>query len=424
MKKKKSKKVGIIGLGVVGSELVSQITKNMSRIEKETGISLEISKIYVRTLHKTRTIDTKGLPLTTNIDEIIHNPSIDIICECMGGNGFEQTRDFILQALKNRKHMIMSSKKALAKYAGLLLENAYSSNVHLKYDACVGGGIPIAKVLDNAFKSDKVLKIMGIFNATSNYIYSKMFTEALSFDEALIKAQENGYAENDPSDDVDGYDSLYKLTILAMFGMKKIIDPDLLLPDSFAKISIKDMKYADELGYRIKPIALLKQVNGSMEYKIGQCMIASDHIIANTLNNFNTILIEGENCGELDFYGQGAGAKPTATAMFDDLLNILTSPVPSDVFAFSKINADTIVKYESKLYWRFTLRNEVGVLSELTAILAKNNINIEKFIQKEATETGMEIVLLSSDVAPSEVDTIIKQLNTLNIENNSVIPLV
>lgn len=423
MNKKKSQKLGIIGLGVVGSELVAQIIKNVHRIEKETGVSIKIEKIFVRTLHKTRTIDTTKLPLTTNIEEIISNPSIDIICECMGGNGFEQTRDYILQALKNKKHVIMSSKKALSKFAGLLLKNASTSNVYLKYDACVGGSIPIAKVLDNAFKSDKVLKIMGIFNATSNYIYSKMFSENLSFKEALVKAQEHGYAENDPSDDVDGYDALYKLTILALFGMKQIIDPDLLPPDSFAQINIKDMKYADELGYRIKPIALLKRANGLMEYKIGQCLVASDHIIANTLNNYNTILIEGENCGELDFYGQGAGAKPTATAMFDDLLNLLSSPVPNELF-FSKIDAETIVKYESKLYWRFTLKNEIGELSVLTKVLAEHKINIEKFIQKEATDAGMEIVLLSSDVAQSEVEKIVTQLNKLDIINNSVIPLV
>jgi homoserine dehydrogenase len=423
MKNKKSQKLGIIGLGVVGSELVSQIQKNTARIEMETGISLEIEKIYVRTLSKTRSIDTTTLSLTTNIDEIIHNPSIDIICECMGGDGFEQTRDFITEALKNKKHVIMSSKKSLAKFAGILLESAFTTNTHLKYDACVGGGIPIAKVLDNALKSENVLKIMGIFNATSNYIYSKMYSENLSFEDALKRAQEKGYAENDPSDDIDGYDSLYKLSILAMFGMKKIIDPDLLTPDSFAKISVKDMKYADELGYRIKPIALLKRVNGSLEYRIGQCLVASDHIIANTLNNYNTILIEGENCGELDFYGQGAGAKPTATAMFDDLLNILSAPVPHDVL-LPKINADLIAKYESKLYWRFSLKNEIGVLSELTAILAEHKVNIEKFIQKESTKSGMEIVLLSSDVAPSEVDEIIKQLNEVEIINNSVIPLV
>ena len=423
MKNKKSIKVGILGLGVIGSELVSQLLKNRSRIEKETGISVEIEKIYVRTFNKARSIDTTNLPLTTNVQEIISNPSIDIVCECMGGNGFELTRDYLLEAMKHNMHLIMSSKKSLAKFAGLFIQTANSYNVHLKYDACVGGGIPIAKVLDNAFKGDRVMKIMGIFNATSNYIYSRMFKDNLSFKEALKKAQENGYAENDPSDDVDGYDSLYKLTILAMFGMKKIIDPSLLIPDSFTKINIKDMEYANELGYRIKPVALLKRINGSFEYKIGQCLIPSEHIIANTFNNFNTILIEGENCGELDFYGQGAGARPTATAMFDDLINILANPEPK-AREFSSIGPSQIANYNAKLYWRFTLKNEVGVLSKFTTVLAENGINIEKFIQKEEVEGGIEIVLLSSHVAPSMMDSILNQLKASDIINNSVIPFV
>jgi homoserine dehydrogenase len=417
-------KVGILGLGVIGSELVLQILNNRSRIEKETGISLEIGKIYVRTLTKTRTLDTTKLPLTTDVNDVINNPDIDIICECMGGNGYELTRGYILEAINNDKHLVMSSKKAFAKYAALLIKAADSHNVHLHYDACVGGGIPIAKVLANAFKGDHILNIMGIFNATSNYIYSKMFSHNLSFQEALKEAQDNGYAENDPSDDVDGYDSLYKLIILVMFGMKQIIDPSLLRPDSFRNIDMKDMQYANELGYRIKPLALLKRVNGTFEYKIGQCLIPSEHVIANTFNNFNSILIEGEHCGELIFYGQGAGAKPTATAMFDDLMNILANPEPRDIIAFSEIDPIQIVPYNSKLYWRFTLKNEVGVLSKFTSVLAENKINIEKFIQKEEVEGGIEVVLLSSTVKPSLTESILNELKDLNIINNSVIPLV
>lgn len=424
MNNKRIIKVGILGLGVIGSELVLQILNNRSRIEKETGVSIEIEKIYVRTLNKIRTLDTTNLPLTTDINDIINNPGIDIICECMGGNGYELTCDYLLEAIKNDKHLVMSSKKTLAKYAALLIKAADSHNVHLHYEACVGGGIPIAKVLANAFKGDRVLNIMGIFNATSNYIYSKMFNHNLTFQEALKEAQVNGYAENDPSDDVDGYDSLYKLIILAIFGMKQIIDPSHLQPDSFRKINIKDMKYADELGYRIKPLALLKRVNDTFEYKIGQCLIPSEHVIANTFNNYNSILIEGENCGELNFYGQGAGAKPTATAMFDDLMNILANPEPRDIIAFSEIDSKQIVQYNSKQYWRFTMKNEVGVLSKFTAVLAKNNINIEKFIQKEEVEGGIEIVLLSSAVTPSITESILNCLNDVNIINNSVIPLV
>jgi homoserine dehydrogenase len=342
----------------------------------------------------------------------------------MGGSGFKLTRDYVLEAMTNGKHVIMSSKKALAKFAELLLITANSHNVHLKYDASVGGGIPIAKVLEHTFKGDKLLKIMGIFNATSNYIYSKMFKENLSFDAALKMAQDKGYAENDPTDDLDGYDSLYKLIILTIFGMNKVIDPSLLVPDSFAGINIKDMKYAEELGYCIKPIAIIKHENSTIEYKIGPCLIPSEHIIANTFNNYNTILIEGENNGDLAFYGQGAGAKPTASAMFDDLMNLLVSPKLKKKFPFSLIDRDIITKYQSKLYWRFTVKNEVGVLSSLTGILAENKINIEKLIQKDEQQDGIEIVLLTSMADTSIAESILYQLNESGIVNNAVIPFV
>jgi homoserine dehydrogenase len=423
MKKEKVINLGILGLGVVGSELVSQIRKNASKIKQETNVSLNIEKIFVRTLSRSRTIDTSGLQLTTNIDDIINNPSIEIVCECMGGNGFKQTREYVLQSMTKGKHLVMSSKKTLANFAELLLKTANENHVHLKYDASVGGGIPIAKVLEHAFKGDKVLKVMGIFNATSNYIYSKMFQENMSFNNALKLAQDKGYAENDPSDDVDGYDSLYKLSILAMFGMKRILIPSDLIPDSFADISIKDMQYAQKLGYRIKPIALVRQINDTFEYQIGPCLIPSEHIIADTFNNYNTIILEGENCGELAFYGQGAGAKPTATVMFDDLMNIITSGRPTNSIPILHIEPKKLVKYRSKLYWRFSVKNSTSQLPTITTIFAENKVNIEKITEKKA-ENEVDLVLLTTNADAPEINKIINCLKKYDITKNSVLNVV
>ena len=209
-----------------------------------------------------------------------------------------------------------------------------------------------------------------------------MLNEKMSFAGALKMAQNEGYAENDPADDIDGFDALYKLTILTIFGMKKIIHPSLLIPDSFTEVDIKDMKYAEELGYRIKPIALIVNNKGVFKYKIGPCLVPLNNIIANTFDNFNTILIESENYGQLAFYGQGAGAKPTATAMFDDLINTIEMKTPNEIPQYPLVIPEAIVRYHSKLYWRFVVKNEVGVLSSLTSVLADNKINIEKIIQK------------------------------------------
>ena len=424
MENEKVVKVGILGLGVVGAELVSQIINNAGLIKNQTGCSIAIEKIFVRDLYKPRSIDTTGLSLTTDPLEIIQNPHVQIVCECMGGNGADLTRNYVLEAIKNGKHVIMSSKKVLALHAAELLKSAEKAGVQLKYDASVGGGIPIAKVFEGAFKGDNVVKIMGIFNATSNYIYSKMDKGGLSFETALKKAQNKGYAENDPTDDVDGFDSLYKLTILALFGMKKIIQPSSLLKESFTKITQVDMKYAHELGYHIKPVALLKRNGGNFEYKIGPCLVPSDHILANTFSNNNIILIEGKNCGELGFYGQGAGAKPTASVMFDDLLNIIDHGFEKPKNGFSRIETDDLVPYQSKLYWRFTVSNKIGIILTISKLLAEHNINIEKFIQKEEVDDAMEIVLLTSNAGEKDVNAIIEKLKEKNIANNALIPFV
>lgn len=299
MKEKGKVKIGILGLGVVGSGLISLIRKNSLRIKHEKGISVEIEKVFVRSTCKKRDIDLTGLSLTANIHEVVENKDIDIVCECMGGNGYRETFDYLQTSMINKKHVILSSKKALAEFADKLLFTAYTNKVHLKYDATVGGGIPIAKVLENAFKGDKLSRISGIFNATSNFIYTKMAADNHSFEQALKIAQEKGYAENDPSDDVDGIDAANKLIILSLFGLNKIISRSALRPETFTGIEIRDMNYANELGYRIKPLATISGNNGSVNYYVGPCLVPSGHIIANTFNNNNTIVLEGEHCGKL-----------------------------------------------------------------------------------------------------------------------------
>jgi homoserine dehydrogenase len=415
MKVKKKVKVGLLGLGVVGAELASLINQNSKKIATETGCEIIIEKVFVRNTSKTRDIDTTTLQLTTDVNEILNNDEIDIICECIGGNGFDKTSEYILKAIGNKKHVVMSSKKALANYAEEILHSAQLNQVQLKYDACVGGGIPIAKILEHSFNNQKLLKIMGIFNATSNFIYSNMLENNDSFSNALLKAQEKGYAENDPSDDIDAIDSLNKLIILAIFGFKAIIKPSDLNPVTFSKIEIKDMQQAKALGYTIKPLAFIKHEIEGLKYVIGPCLISSGHIVANTLSNNNVIIIEGEYCGELGFYGQGAGAKPTASAMFDDLINILKTEKVLQINTAKYEKSQNISKYETAYYWRFSVKNEVGVLTNLSSIFAQSNVNIERIIQKDENDEGIEIVVLTS-VVPDKVLQILKT----NFKNNQI----
>lgn len=424
MKDSKLIKVGILGLGVVGSELVSLIRKNASRIEFETGVKIEISKVFVRNMSKTRNIDMTGLTLTTDSNEIINDPDISIICECMGGNGFEQSAHIVEECLKHQKHLIMSSKKTLAKYANTLLEAAQINKVALKYDATVGGGIPIAKVLEHSFKGDEVTNIYGVFNATSNFIYSKMYEQHQSYESALKEAQEKGYAENDPSDDVDGFDSLYKLVILAMFGIKKIINPDLINPESFKHIQVKDMEYARELGYRIKPVSALSVKNGNCACKVAPFLVPEKHVVAQTSDNFNAIIMEGKTCGELGFYGQGAGAGPTATALFDDLISIISSECNYDSISYSKVEKENLADLPSCYYLRFSVKNEAGILSKISGIMAADCINIERIIQKTEQVDKIEIVMLTSLINKSLLGKIKYQCDAKGLNVVAVYPII
>lgn len=419
MENKKNVKIGILGLGTVGSELVSLVQENKDKMERETGKRLQIDKVFVRSMTKNRNIDTSNLLLTDNIADIIDDPEIDIICECIGGNGFDETKNYVLNAINNRKHVVMSSKKALAIYSEELLQAAFAKNIQFKYDASVGGGIPIAKVLDHAFKGDHVLKISGIFNATSNFIYSKMQNDNLDYSQALKLAQQNGYAENDPSDDVDGIDSKNKLAILTLFGLQMFIAPSSLLTQSFKNIEFTDMKYANELGYRIKPLATLKAINSHYEYFIGPCLVKSGHIFATTENNFNSIIIEGENSGEIGFYGQGAGGRPTATAMFDDLVNIIKSPKAETKLSIIPFPLNKLRKLETPLYWRISANDKIGS-EQISNLFSGLNITIEKLVEKD----NNEILVISGNLKENDLETLKKNIENSGLELKCCLPIV
>jgi homoserine dehydrogenase len=294
----------------------------------------------------------------------------------------------------------MSSKKALAHNAELFINAANANRVYLKYDATVGGGIPIGKVIGNAFRGDKITEIRGIFNATSNFIYSQMSDNGLNYTEALKIAQDKGYAENDPSDDVDGYDAANKLIILSLFAAKTYFKPSEIKPVSFTSITKTDMDQARQLGYTIKPMASLILNGTGYKLSVGPCLVASNSIYACTPSNYNTIVLKGKNCGELAFYGQGAGGVPTASAMFDDLINITRNKGYSEPIQYEcykeKSNFDDPQKWVLKV---ISGREEENIENWLL----HKGASIEKK-QKTISYKGNETIYLVSRIKVSEIE--------------------
>lgn len=424
----KTIKIGFLGLGVVGAELVSIIRTNRERIRSKYAIDMELGKIYVRDPGKKRSIDTSDLHLTTNACEVVDDADTDIVCECVGGAGTEGTREYVVRAVKNRKSVILSSKKVLALYGMEILELARSYEVTVKFDATVGGGIPVAKIIKECFKGEEIKKVVGILNATSNFIYTKMEKEGLSFEAALKSAQELGYAENDPTEDIEGFDALYKAIILVMFSMKKWVDIRRVKTTPFSRISVRDMKYANELGYQVKPLVIAEN-RERLVYRIGPCLIRDSHIAANTFNNNNMIVFEGSNSGVLGFYGQGAGSKPTASAMFDDLVGMLLQkegkPDPGSTELYNGIHAvEEVQEYENNLYWRISVENKIGKFAAIAAILAENTVNMEKIIQKDEVEGRMGIVLLTSSVDPETMSRIVREFEAGGVKIHTIMPFL
>ncbi len=315
----KQKRLSFLGLGIVGSQLMAYIKRSMEGT-RFGGCMLSVGKVYVRDLTKKRGVDTSGLTLTADPNEAIRDA--DIVVECMGGSGAALTRELVLAAVREKKPVIMSSKKCLALYGREIARDVQSSGTSFHYDATVGGGIPISAVLDSMGKCETTTRIYGICNATSNFILCEM-QRGGSYQAALRKAQELGFAENDPSEDVDGLDALYKAVILMGFGMGHWADCRSIVPVSIRHLTAADFRDAVSAGYVVKPVFSAERRGEGFSCFVGPQLVPVNSIVAAVRGNNNIIVVRGSESGDRAFYGQGAGPKPTASAMYDDLVRTL-----------------------------------------------------------------------------------------------------
>lgn len=396
--------VGILGLGTVGTSLVDIIEKSRDKIISKYGLEIIVKKILVRDLNKKRGVNLKGIQLTDNPKDIVFDNEINVVCECMGGSGSDLAFSYIIDAIKSGKHVVLSSKKMLSLFADLILTTSRESASIVKYDATVGGGVPTQRIINNCFLGEQINKIVGIVNATSNFIYYKMMVDNISFDAALLEAQKMGYAENDPSEDISGNDASYKLSILILMCMNKMIDVRQVQPIPITNTKIDDMIYAERLGYSIKPIIYAELCNDVVKYAVGPCLVKKESIISNVDLNNNLICFNGSLSGNLCFYGQGAGGNPTASAMFDDLI---------DVF-FTKEERNSIPQYilvqkkEMKRYIRIK-----GCSTEINTIFhscSYERIRLKKIIKSDSDKNQMEAVLFMDNMSDKEMEKYIEQL--------------
>ncbi|MBN7572725.1 MULTISPECIES: homoserine dehydrogenase [Clostridium] len=414
----KKVKIALLGLGNVGRGVWMILNSNKEEIMKRCGYEVEVAKVLVRDKNKPRGIEISDELVTTDFNEILEDSSIKIVVEVMGG--MEPAREYMLRCMENKKHIVTANKMLLATGGDELFEKADENGIMFSYEASVAGGIPIIKGIDESLTANKIETLYGIVNGTTNYILSKMELEGADFDDVLKEAQEKGYAEADPTSDIEGYDAQYKLAILASLAFGSKIDVKNVYREGITKIGAVDMKYAKEFKMGIKLLAIAKETNGKVELRVHPTMIPKKHPLSNVYDSYNAVFIRGNAVGDLMFYGRGAGDLPTGSAVVSDIVSIVRNNVETE-------NPNPVVKnnlwereildmgsVESKFYIRATVLDESGVLGEITAILGKHNVSIRSVIQKGDEEDGqVTIVLVTHRTSEAQIDGAVEEITSL-----------
>jgi homoserine dehydrogenase len=411
--------VGLIGAGTVGCGVIKVLNQNREIIEKRTGISLNLKKIADIDPERKRPVRLPKSKLTKDARELIDDGSIHIIIELIGGTGV--AKDLVLGAIRNGKHVVTANKALLAHHGKEIFGEAVERGVDVGFEASVGGGIPVIKTTQESFAANNILSIHGIINGTSNYILTKMTEEGSEFADVLKEAQAEGYAEADPSFDVDGIDAAHKLSILIMLSFGTFIDLGNIHVEGIRGITTLDIAYADELGYRIKLLAIAKSRKHGLQAGVYPALVKKETQLADVSDAFNAVYIVGDAVGPTMLYGMGAGMMPTASAVLSDVLQIAkdlslgnTHSSPPRFYGGKKTfplikMSDTLNKY----YLRFQAEDRPGVLGKITGSLGKQGISIESVIQKGRHLGGgdVPVVIMTHDARERNIISALKEID-------------
>lgn len=400
--------IGLIGIGTIGSGVVKILNDNKGLIEKRTGIRLNIKKVCAVHAESAKRLGLEK-QFTTNYEDIINDENIDIVIELIGG--YEPARDIVIKALKNKKNVVTANKALLARHGKEIFNEAKNNNVNIAFEAAVGGCIPIIKTIKESYAADNIKEIYGILNGTTNYILTRM-QEGMTYDKALKQAQELGFAESNPEFDVEGKDAAQKLAILSSLAFNANIS-DNIFTEGITKINKNDLRYANELNYEIKLLAIAKYENNEIELRVHPTMIPKEHELASVKNELNAIYITGKNTTKSMLYGKGAGQLPTATVILGDVIDIAKGK--KDNFYFNDIKIKEISKVSTRYYLKHTVLDKPGVLAKIAKILGDNNISIAAVQQKEIEKSVVPVILLTHKAIEENLMKAIKEIDALDV---------
>lgn len=420
----KELKVGLLGIGTVGGGTYTVLTRNQAEISRRLGATVRVIQVADRNLAHAKQVTGGQVAVTDDAFAVVNNPEVDVVVELIGG--YTVAKELVLKAIENGKHVVTANKALLAVHGNEIFKAAASKGVIVAFEAAVAGGIPIIKALREGLSANRIEWVAGIINGTTNFILTEMREKGLAFDDVLKEAQRLGYAEADPTFDVEGIDAAHKLTIMAAIAFGMPMQFEKAYTEGITKLTIKDIKYAEELGYRVKLLGISKKTEAGVELRVHPTLIPEKRLVANVNGAMNAVVVKGDAVGPTLYYGAGAGAEPTASAVVADLVDIarLTNAsaeqrVPYLGFQLDQqetLNVLPISEVSSAYYFRMRALDKPGVLAEVTKILGDRDISIDAMMQKEPQEGESEadIVILTHVTMERNMDAAIEAIQALS----------
>lgn len=415
-------KVGICGLGTVGGGTFNVLQRNAAEIVRRAGRDIEVAQIAARRLNPACSLgDTE---VVDDVFTLVNNPEIDIIVELIGGN--DVAREVVLQAIANGKHVVTANKALIAVHGNEIFEAAREKGVMVAFEASVAGGIPIIKALREGLAANRIDWVAGIINGTGNFILTEMRDKGRAFADVLAEAQALGYAEADPTFDVEGIDAAHKLTILASIAFGIPLQFDKAYTEGITRLTTADVNYAEEFGYRIKHLGIARRTESGVELRVHPTLIPADRLLANVKGVMNAVMVNGDAVGSTLYYGAGAGAEPTASAVVADIIDVVRTLTtdPNNRVPHLAFQADSLSDFpvlpvgdvHTAYYLRLHAKDRPGVLAKVASILSERGINIESIIQKEVEEQDglVPIILMTHKVREQSMNDAIAALEALD----------
>ncbi|TFY98785.1 homoserine dehydrogenase [Ramlibacter rhizophilus] len=415
--------VGLLGIGTVGSGVFNVLQRNQTEITRRAGRGIEIAMVADLDTERARTVVGEGVRVVADARAVIANPDIDIVIELIGGYGI--ARQLVMEAIEAGKHVVTANKALLAVHGTEIFAAAHRRGVMVAFEAAVAGGIPIIKALREGLTANRIEWIAGIINGTTNFILSEMRDKGLDFEAVLKEAQRLGYAEADPTFDIEGVDAAHKATIMSAIAFGIPVQFDKAHVEGITKLGAQDIRYAEQLGYRIKLLGIAKRRDSGVELRVHPCLVPARRLIANVEGAMNAVMVQGDAVGTTLYYGKGAGSEPTASAVIADLVDVTrlhtadaAHRVPHLAFQPDSLSDQPVLSMSevvTSYYLRLRVADQAGVLAQVTGLLAGAGISIDAILQREAGEgeNQTDLIILTHDVREGTMDEVLAQVQAL-----------